>query len=513
MSRRPFDPDRASGGELPFDEPARRERARLGGLHEADRITVGQLSELIRQTLEGRIASPLRVVGEVSNFTDRKHWFFSLKDEDAVIGCVAWASSAARIRTTPHDGDEVVATGYVSHYGPQGRTQLYVSSIEPVGAGSLEQQFRALCEELRAAGYFDDSHKVRLPAYPRRIAVITSKTSAALQDVLATSRDRWVGVELLVVDARMQGDGAADELARTIRRLDAHAGRLGVDAILVTRGGGSLEDLWTFNERIVAEATFACRTPIVAAIGHESDTTVIELVADVRAATPTQAIMRLIPDAVDIRRQLDHQYARLRALMQRRLELAHHRMHVIERSAVFRDPAQLQDLWSRRIDDVARALRESVRGTLHRRERHLEEMDRRFGRVRPTARMAHHREQLRGSARRLRQAIRWRLERESSGIDAVMRSLSAIDPTAVLRRGYSMTYTDDGRIVRSAGDVTSGDVLRTRLGDGDVRSSVLDATEASGESHTRGGRTPARRRSSGRASTNRPQLDLFDGEG
>ena len=242
-------------------------------------------------------------MGEVSNLTVRNHWYFSLKDFGAVLSCVAWGSTAAKLGTPPVDGEQVIIRGSVSHYGPQGRTQFYVSSLQGVGAGTLEQKFRAMCEELRRLGYFEEDRKKSLPTFPNRIAVLTSKTGAALHDVLATAKTRCPAVELLLLDVRVQGDGAAGEIAAAINWIDRHRAELGIDALLVTRGGGSMEDLWAFNERIVAETVFRCMIPVVAAIGHESDVTIIELVADLRAATPTQAIMRLIPDARELNRR------------------------------------------------------------------------------------------------------------------------------------------------------------------------------------------------------------------
>ncbi len=172
MERLPFDPQRAVGPE-PSGSPARRE-ARARRLQEAEHLTVSQLAELIKTTLEQRVPSPLRVIGEVSNLSRPNHWYFSLKDEKAVVNCVAWASAVKKIKFVPAEGDEVVATGHVSHYGPQGRTQLYVSALKPVGAGALDLMFRKMCDELRKLGYFDESRKKPLPVLPRRIAVVTS---------------------------------------------------------------------------------------------------------------------------------------------------------------------------------------------------------------------------------------------------------------------------------------------------------------------------------------------------
>jgi exodeoxyribonuclease VII large subunit len=207
-----------------------------------------------------------------------------------------WQNEAARVGFRPREGDAVVVTGRIKHFAPQGKTQLYATKLERQGLGTLEQQFQALVRELRGLGYFEESRKKPLPEFPRRVAVITSRTGAALQDVLKTAGERCPAVEFLVIDVRVQGDGAAGEVARALRAVNAMHATHAIDAVIVTRGGGSREDLWAFNERVVADAAHELEIPLVAAIGHEVDTSVIELVADRRASTPTQAVMLLLPD-------------------------------------------------------------------------------------------------------------------------------------------------------------------------------------------------------------------------
>ncbi len=433
----PFDPDQARGPEVLPDAP--------------DHMTVSEVADLIRLTLENHMPSPLRVIGQVSNLSTRKHWYFSLKDEQAVVSCVAWVSAARTFGFVPDEGAEVVVTGHVTHYGPQGRTQFYVTRLEPVGAGALELKFRAMCDELRRLGYFDEKHKKPLPVFPRRIAVITSAGGAAVHDVISTAAERCRAVGLLIVDVRVQGDGAAEQVAAAILRIDADAERLGVDAILVTRGGGSVEDLWAFNERVVADAVHECRLPLLAAIGHESDTTVIELVADVRAATPTQAVMRLIPSADELTGQLDHLERRLRLLVRRHVERQRQRLDAAARSALLRDP---------------RALVHQAR------------------------------EKLATLAGRLGRATTVHVRRRRDRTEALARQLAAVDPHGVLGRGYSYTTTASGALVASVSDVSDGDRIVTRVRDGSIDSVVGRA---------------AGRRGSGR-SGKAPQMDLFEAD-
>jgi exodeoxyribonuclease VII large subunit len=421
-----FDPAKALGAEPdPGSDPAPAAPPR--------NFTVTEVAELIKSALERHTPSSLRVIGQVSNLSARGHWYFSLKDEDAVVSCVAWASAARGFGFVPDEGDEVVATGHLSHYGPQGRTQLYVRALEPVGAGALELRFRALCEELRRLGYFDEAGKKPLPPLPRRIAVVTSAGGAAVHDVLVTAAGRLPSVRWLILDVRVQGEGAAEHIAEAIRLADARRDEWGLDAILVTRGGGSAEDLWAFNERVVADAAYACALPLVAAIGHESDTSVIELVADARAATPTQAAVLLVPSGAQLAEQVDHLDERLKFLLGRHLERLRQRLALVERFALFSDPAAL---------------------------------------VRQAG------EALAGLEGRLARSVATHVQRCRDRIEALGRHLASVDAAAVLNRGYSYTTTADGRIVASVKDVGPGERITTRVADGSIES-VVDATRPS----------------------------------
>jgi exodeoxyribonuclease VII large subunit len=481
MPRLPFDPDRVAGptpsvfdqdvlGERPELGPSGRERRRAVSAAEPAQLTVSQASDLIKNTLEQRLASPLRVVGEVSNLSPRNHWYFSLKDQAAVLQCVAWATTAKKFGFTPKDGDEVVATGHVSHYGPQGRTQLYVSDLQPVGAGALELRFRALCEELRQLGYFEETRKKRLPLLPRRIAVITSLASAAVQDVIATARQRCKAVGLVLVDVRVQGDGAAQDVAKAIAWVDRHQARLGVDAILVTRGGGSIEDLWAFNERVVADAVLKCRLPLVAAIGHESDTTIIELVADWRGSTPTQAVMRLIPSEEDLCRQINHLTHRLGSLIARRLERERGRLEQIRHTEFFRNPMLLVRAAAQRLDRLQCDLRRNIMLHLADERLRVERLAGQLGKRQPGAWLAQRRTRLEGLRVRLERGAAMHLRRHRDRLDGLQRHLNAMDPHGVLNRGYSLTTDRAGKLIRSVGQVQSGQLLVTRLADGSIES-------------------------------------------
>jgi exodeoxyribonuclease VII large subunit len=413
--RLPFDPDRVAADESASRSP--RDNA----------MTVTQIASQVKQVITGGFPAKVRVVGQVSNLSNRAHWFFSLKDEGAAIRCVCFASSARKINFDVNDGMEVIATGRVDYYPEQGQIQLYVDKLEPVGQGALEIQFRALCEELRGKGYFDTEHKLPLPTFARRIAVVTSRSAAALQDVIDTASQIWAGCQLFLVDVRVQGTQAADEIAKAIGQLSSQGTQLGIDAILLTRGGGSIEDLWAFNEKVVADAVFHCELPIAAAIGHETDTTIAELVADSRCATPTQAAMVLVPDYAALALQVGQLSARLSLLTQQQHQAAVQRLAAVMRHQTFRSPDKLYEPIRRRLDELA-------------------------GRL------------LAAGARRLTADRRL--------FEALARQLHTIGPSSVLDRGYSYTLSQEGQVVRSVNDAKNGELITTVLADGKLHSRI-----------------------------------------
>ena len=302
---------------------------------------VSKLAGAIQAVLADKLPRKLRVVGEISNLSARNHWFFSLKDGDASIRAVMFASAARRVSFDARDGLSVVATGRIDYYAAQGSVQLYVDALQAVGEGELEAAFRRLAAELREEGLFAPERKKPLPAYPRAIAVVTSRSAAALQDVRDTARRRWPGCRLVLVDVRVQGPSAAPQIAAALGRLSEGGAALGIDAVLLTRGGGSIEDLWAFNEPEVVRAVAACSLPTVAAIGHETDTTLAELAADARCATPTQAAMTLVPDEAQLREQTAQLHRRLSLSLTRRLEIARSRVDAASRHRLFTEPARL----------------------------------------------------------------------------------------------------------------------------------------------------------------------------
>ncbi len=435
-------------------------------------MTVSQLASRIESSIKTSFPSKVRVVAEISSVTNRTHYYFTLKDESAVISAVLFASSAKRLRTPPTHGQKVVASGKLDYYAPSGRLSLIVDKLEPVGEGDLEQRYKALCDDLRARGWFDPMTKRELPMFPRRIAVITSETSAALQDVLDTASKRCPAVDIVVIDARVQGDQAKSQIAGAINRISEHHESLGVDAIILTRGGGSLEDLWAFNEPVVAKAVHDCVVPIVAAIGHETDTTIAELVADERAATPTQAAMKLVPDRAALRAQLDALGRRLSRDLS--TTLSSHFAHLNHLSSVgpLANPARLIEPSRIKLSPLARRVRGAAKHRLARETSDLDALAIRLSKHQPAAVHAERREHVAGLSRQLMRAMQTRLKSSVAYLNGAEREHNAIGPRQVLARGYSLTTAPDGSLLRSATGIKAGDELVTHLEDGRVISVV-----------------------------------------
>ena len=433
-------------------------------------LTVAMLSQRIEAALAGGLPSSIRVEGEVANAVVRNsHQYFSLREPEASIGCVMWASDAQRCPHELRDGDRVIALGSVVHWARAGRTQLRVRGIEPVGEGALLATFRDRCDQLREQGYFDASAKKPLPPCPRRIAVLTSATGAAIHDVVATAKRRFPACGLLLVDVPVQGPSAAQRIAAAIGRVDGAHMSMHVDAIILTRGGGSLEDLWAFNELVLAEAVHRCTVPIVAAIGHESDVTIAELVADARAATPTAAATVLLPHRNEAAARLD--------LVDRSLGRAV-RSHIAAATV--------------RVTQCGHALAASGRSSVRHGMVRIDALQTRLQGLQPSAVLARRRHQVQHLGHRLQLATRVQVGKAVTGVrpsrlaEAVAstvrmagnrlnllgRSLEAVNPEAVLARGFSLTMDEHGQLIRYAAQVQVGQLLHTRMASGSVHSRV-----------------------------------------
>ena len=446
------------------------------GRHDdAQIMTVGEITAQMRGML-GTTFGDVLVQGEISQ--PRRpasgHVYLTLKDADAVLPAVIWRSTAARLRFRPEEGQEVLAKGGIDVYPPHGRYQLVIRSLEPVGEGALRLAFEQLRARLEREGLFDEERKQPLPTMPRRIALVTSATGAAVRDMVTVIQRRFPPVTILLLPVRVQGDGAAEEIAAAIAFADAKAD---ADLIIAGRGGGSLEDLWAFNEEVVARAIAACETPVISAVGHETDITIADLVADVRAATPSQAGELAVPVHAELLARLDDEQARLAHRMQVRLERAWQRVEALGDRPALRSPAGLLDPRRRALAHLeARLEASSPVASLRRKAEQVQDLGERL--LPPLARrLARTRSEVDGHAEDLARAVHGRWERADRRLESLRDRLRALSPLAVLGRGYSLTTTPDGRVVRKAADVEVGDAVATRLGDGTELTSRVESIQ------------------------------------
>ncbi len=476
-------------GRLPFDSSkmaAAKKAAAQGAATDAPPLSVSQLAARITQALHGSLPGRMRIVGQISGFRDRTHWYFDLKDEGAVISCVVFASSAKRMAIRPEDGLQVVLGGRVDFYVPGGKVSFVADAMEPLGAGPLEMAYRRLCEELRGLGWFAEERKRPLPVVPRRVAIVTSRTGAALQDVLDTARRRFSAAEVLLVDVRVQGAAAAPEIARAIAGVGRVSAGRGIDVLLLTRGGGSMEDLWAFNDRAVAEAVLRSPIPVVAAIGHETDTTIAELVADVRAATPTQAAMRIFPDGADLERQVQSLGRRLHLVLDRECRLFRERVKAAGRHPLLADPMELILRARERSETAGRTLTRVMQSEVAGMRSRLGNAGARLERVKPEGQISRRHARVDALAQRLALAEASRLKVDlrpmrktlakslmariastQARLASTERQLAAVGPMGVLKRGFSVTVNARGEAIRSPSDVRPGEALTTRVAEGE----------------------------------------------
>jgi len=386
--------------------------------------TVTAITRHIKDCIERGYAS-IWVEGEVSNFKvyGSGHCYFTLKDEGAQLSAVLWRAAAERLRFMPEDGAKVRVQGRLSVYEPRGAYQMIVERMEPLGIGDLAAAFEQLKRKLAAEGLFETARKRELPRYPQRIGVVTSPTGAAIQDLLKVIYNRWP-VDIILAGVRVQGAGAKEDIVEAIQLLNRLNGGNRPDVLIVGRGGGSLEDLWAFNEETVARAIAGSEIPVISAVGHEVDFTISDFVADVRAATPSHAGELAVPRLDQVIDQLDGLRAALPQALLRRVDVARSRLEALEQSYALRHPEERIFNLRQRLDDLSSRLVPA-------------------GERRVCA------------AREAMAMLAGRLE--------------SLSPLRVLDRGYSVTLRErDGKVVRSVKDVEAGELIRTKLKDGDL---------------------------------------------
>ena len=465
--------------DLPFEEPQEPDADRDSGSGVREPIapeprrvfSVSQLTDRIRSLLEERFFE-IWVEGEISNCFVAKtgHMYFTLKDTQAQIKAVMFRSAIRYLRFKPQDGLRVVARGRLTVYDPKGEYQIVCEHLEPEGLGARQLAFDQLKERLAREGLFDPRRKRPLPALPRKIGVVTSLDGAAVRDIIKVLRRRYANAHIVIRPARVQGEGAALDIARGM----AAIGKVkGVDVVIVGRGGGSIEDLWAFNEEVVARAIAGCPVPTISAVGHETDITIADFVADMRAPTPSAAAEMVVARKDDFCAHIDRLAHRVNTLMQGRLHKVRARLGTIEAKSGYAGFAMRIAMRGRRADDLSHQLLRALREQLARRERGyqtlrltLERFDvrRRFGTIRT---------QLVAVDGRLRSSVDRQLHVADARLRGAAARLESLSPLAVLARGYAVCWNEDRTaIIRDAAVVERGARVHVKLERGELDCSV-----------------------------------------
>ena len=427
----------------------------------APEFTVSELSQSLKRTVEDAFGH-VRVRGEISGFRgphSSGHCYFALKDESAKIEAVIWKGVHGRMRFKPQEGLEVIATGKLTTYPGSSKYQIVIEALEPAGIGALMALMEERKKKLAAEGLFDEARKQLLPWLPEVIGVVTSPTGAAIHDILTVLDRRFANIEVLLIPVKVQGEGAAAEIASAIRDFNLYRD---VDVLIVGRGGGSLEDLWAFNEEIVARAIASSRIPVISAVGHEIDFTIADLAADLRAPTPSAAAELVITSKAELTtlvQTLEHRLGRAAAGL-----IAGLKSRVGMAQAALRDPAMLIGQLGQRVDFMQERMSSLLEGML---ARHVDRLSALIDMLRlrsPGRAVEHGREQLQNLVARRDQAVQRRMDHLRETMARRTGALDALSPLATLARGYSLAQREkDGLIVRSSDQLAVGDRLRLRL--------------------------------------------------
>ncbi|NQY02672.1 MAG: exodeoxyribonuclease VII large subunit [Halieaceae bacterium] len=437
--------------------------------------SVAQLNRQVRQLLESHF-DYVWVEGEVSNFAapSSGHWYFSLKDGSAQVRCAMFRNRNQRLRFTPANGDELRLRCRVSLYEGRGEFQLIVEHAELGGEGALQLAFERLKQRLLAEGLFAPEKKKPLPDSITRLGVITSPTGAAIHDILTVLQRRCPAIEVYVLPVAVQGEAAASEICQAIARANALAanGKVPLDALIVGRGGGSLEDLWAFNEEQVARAIAASDLPIVSAVGHEVDFSIADLVADIRAATPSAAAELVSPDQREWVQRLKHLEDALSRQMQRKLALVRTELEHLGKR--LKHPGALLREQSQRLDDLEQRLHLAQRNSLQRKRSQLGLLEARLQARSPNVRLQQLQSQLTNQQEQLKHAMQHRLILSRHRLEQLSARLEPLNPLATLQRGYAIITDDTGTVVTQSEALSAGDSVTARLADGSAELRVSE---------------------------------------
>lgn len=413
-------------------------------------LKISELNNYIKSVLDkDTFLNKVYLKGEISNFKNhtRGHLYFTLKDDTSRISAVMFQSSAVKLTFVPEDGMNVLVSGRISAYPAQGSYQVYVDTMEPDGLGALYIEYEKLKKKLAAQGLFAESHKVPIPRFPERIGVITAPTGAAVRDIMSTIKRRYPMCEAILFPCLVQGRDAAPDIVRQIKRADAY----GVDTIIVGRGGGSIEDLWAFNEEIVAEAIYDCITPIISAVGHEIDWTIADFVADLRAPTPTGAAEMAVPTVLDIKTLIDNYKIRLNKNIKNMVNTKFIKLRSLRQSFILKNPMSMYEVKEQKLDTLIDTLNKDIKNIINDKNNLLNKIKLSVVLQNP--------ENL--------------IKDKKVKFDLLVNTLKLVNPLGILDKGYSLVQIDN-KIIKSSSDVKVNDILNIRLHEGSIKAEVKE---------------------------------------
>ena len=436
-------------------------------------LTVSQLTRKIRLSLENKFRG-LTVEGELSNFhrAPSGHWYFTLKDEESQIRGVMFRPSTSSVRFRPEDGLEVTLRGHLTVYSPRGEYQLNVSSMEPKGIGALQLAFEQLKKRLHSEGLFEQEHKRSIPKLPRCIGLVTSPRGAAIHDLLSVLNRRFPGIPVLLFPSMVQGEHAPNELIEGVQTLNHLQHQHKIDVIIVGRGGGSLEDLWAFNDENLARCIHHSNIPVISAVGHETDFTIADFVSDLRAPTPSAAMELAVPDKAELQEALDLRYRSLRRMMLDYTDTKHERTSQLR--SRLSSPRQAIQQHFQKADNLSQLLKERFRSSMNQKHNHSLLMHQRLRLLNPQKLLGMHQKNIELLSSRLPASIENLIQHRREIFHSQASLLESLSPLAVLHRGFSLNQKEDGSLLKSVEDVETGEAVEIRLEDGELKTKVLE---------------------------------------
>ncbi len=413
-------------------------------------LKISELNNYIKSVLDkDTFLNKVYLKGEISNFKNhtRGHLYFTLKDDTSRISAVMFQSSAVKLTFNPEDGMNVLVSGRISAYPAQGSYQVYVDTMEPDGLGALYIEYEKLKKKLAAQGMFAPEHKVPIPRFPEKIGVITAPTGAAVRDIMSTIKRRYPMCEAILFPCLVQGKDAAPDIVRQIKRADAY----GVDTIIVGRGGGSIEDLWAFNEEVVAQAIYDCVTPIISAVGHEIDWTIADFVADLRAPTPTGAAEMAVPTVLDIKTLIDNYKIRLNKNIKNMVNTKFIKLRSLRQSFILKNPMSMYEVKEQKLDTLIDTLNKDIKNIIN-------DKDNKLNKIKLSV-VLQNPENL--------------IKDKKIKFDLLVNTLKLVNPLGILDKGYSLVEIND-KIIKSSKEVNVNDILNIRLHEGSIKAEVKE---------------------------------------